>query len=116
MWGKNGMENNDMDALSGDAAPSADADDTALLALAGLLEQLWRVAAAAPGKPCSLAKLSKQSQRPMSLLKRQLTALEQAGLARVAMAEDGRGTVTLTDAGVQLCRQLDGAERDGPHG
>lgn len=101
------MEKDDMDALP---------DDAALLALAGVLEQLWRIAAAAPGKPCSLAKLSKQSQRPMSLLKRQLTALEQAGLAHVLTQDDGRATVSLTDAGVQMCRQLFGAGQDAHHG
>ena len=46
-------------------------DDEVMSALIGVLETLWRIEAGQPGKPCSLAKLSKQAQRPMSVLRRQ---------------------------------------------
>jgi predicted transcriptional regulator len=90
--------------------PDAGADEAALSALAGVLEQLWLVTLEAPGKPCSLAKLSKRSQRQMSVLMRQLTFLTEAGWVAVASQEDGGGSVELTELGRQLGAELFGAD------
>jgi DNA-binding IscR family transcriptional regulator len=72
-------------------------------ALAGLLEQLWRMARETPARPCSLARVSKRTGRPMSVLTRQLSVLSGAGLLEVAAREEGGGSVALTDAGRELC-------------
>ena len=74
-------------------------DDDVMAALAALLEALARIEAERPGKPCSLAKLSKQAGLPMSVLRRQLTLLEEAGLVALALDEGGvTGTVRLIGA------------------
>jgi DNA-binding IclR family transcriptional regulator len=72
-------------------------------ALAGLLEQLWRMVQEAPARPCSLARVSKRTQRPMSALMRQLSLLSEAGLVEVDAREEGGGSVALTAAGRALC-------------
>ena len=72
-------------------------------ALAGLLEQLWRMALEAPGRPCSLARASKRTRLPMSALMRQLSLLSEAGFVEVDAREEGGGTVVLTAAGRALC-------------
>ncbi|OEZ60553.1 ArsR family transcriptional regulator [Duganella sp. HH105] len=78
-----------------------------MTALIGVLEALWRINAEWPDKPCTLAKLSKQSERPMSVLRRQLTMLVDAGWVALALEEGGvAGTVLLTESGRQLGRQL----------
>lgn len=82
-------------------------DDDVIAALGGVLEALWRIQAEWPDKPCSLAKLSKQSQRPMSVLRRQLTMLEEAGLVSVSLDEGGvSGSVALSAAGRQLAASI----------
>ena len=82
-------------------------DDDVMAALGGVLEALWRIHAEWPDKPCSLAKLSKQSQRPMSALRRQLTLLVEAGWVELALDEGGvTGTVRLSPAGLQLAREI----------
>ena len=81
-------------------------DDEVLAALVGVLEQLWRSERERPGKACSLAWLSKQSARPMSVLRRQLVLLVEAGWVAQTLAEEGGGTVALSDAGRQLCTSL----------
>jgi predicted transcriptional regulator len=81
-------------------------DDAAMAALIGVLEQLWRITTATPDKPCSLAKLSKQSQRQMSVLKRQLTFLDGVGWVELDSREDGSGSVRLSAAGHQVCEEL----------
>jgi DNA-binding IclR family transcriptional regulator len=82
-------------------------DDDVMTVLAGVLEALWRIEAEWPDKPCSLAKLSKQAQRPMSVLRRQLTMLEEAGLVSMALDDGGiTGTVALSEAGRQLAADL----------
>lgn len=82
-------------------------DDDVIAALGGLLQALWRIEAEWPDKPCSLAKLSKQSQRPMSVLRRQLTLLEEAGLVTVTLDEGGvGGSVMLSAAGHQLAASI----------
>lgn len=81
-------------------------DDAALAALVGVLEQLWRSERERPDKACSLAWLSKQSARPMSVLRRQLVLLVEAGWVAQTLAEEGGGTVVLSDAGRQLCASL----------
>jgi DNA-binding transcriptional ArsR family regulator len=72
-------------------------------ALAGLLEQLWRMAQEAPARPCSLPRASKRTQRPMSALMRQLSLLSEAGFVEVDAREEGGGSVALTAAGRELC-------------
>jgi hypothetical protein len=53
-----------------------------------------------PDKPCSLARLSKQAQRPMSVLRRQLTSAGRGGLVALALEEAASaGTVQLTPPG-----------------
>jgi predicted transcriptional regulator len=90
-----------------DTVPGA--DEAALSALAGVLEQLWLATLETPAKPCSLARLSKRSQRQMSVLMRQLTFLSEAGWVALVSQEDGRGSVRLTEPGRQLCTELSGA-------
>ena len=82
-------------------------DDDVMAVLIGLLEALWRIEAEQPGKPCSLAKLSKQAQRPMSVLRRQLLMLVEAGWIGLSMDEGGiTGTVRLSASGLQLSNEL----------
>lgn len=82
-------------------------DKEVIAALVGVLEALWRIDAEWPDKPCTLAKLSKQSARPMSVLRRQLTLLADAGWVEVRLEEGGvAGTVMLTESGRQLGREL----------
>jgi DNA-binding IclR family transcriptional regulator len=82
-------------------------DDEVMAALAGVLEALRRIEAEWPDKPCSLAKLSKQVQRPMSVLRRQLTMLEEAGLITLALEDGGvAGTVQFSPAGRQLAADI----------
>jgi DNA-binding IclR family transcriptional regulator len=84
-------------------------NDELLSVLAGVLEALWRIEAEWPDKPCSLAKLSKQTQRPMSVLRRQLTMLEEAGLVSVALDDGGvTGTVAFSPAGRQMAAEIYG--------
>jgi DNA-binding IclR family transcriptional regulator len=82
-------------------------DDEVMAALIGVLEAMWRIETAHPGKPCSLAKLSKQAQRPMSVLRRQLLMLVEAGWVELRLDEGGiTGTVRLSATGLQLSSEL----------
>lgn len=82
-------------------------DDEVMTMLAGVLEALWRIEAEWPDKPCTLAKLSKQTQRPMSVLRRQLTLMEEAGLVTVTLDDGGvTGSVALSAAGRQLAADI----------
>ena len=82
-------------------------DDEVMAALVGVLEALWRIEQEHPGKPCSLAKLSKQAQRPMSVLRRQLLMLVEADWVALRLDEGGiTGTVSLSAAGRQLSSEL----------
>jgi len=82
-------------------------DDDVLAALTGVLEALWRIQAEWPGKPCSLAKLGKQSGRPMSVLRRQLTALVEAGWVELTLDDGGvTGMVQLSAEGMRLARDI----------
>ena len=72
-------------------------------ALAGLLEQLVQMVLEAPARPCSLARISKRTGRPMSVLMRQLSVLSAAGLVEVDAREEGGGSVLLTAAGHEVC-------------
>jgi len=84
-------------------------DDEVLTLLADVMQALWRSNAEWPNKPCSLARLSKQAGRPMSVLRRQLTMLEEAGLVDVALDEGGvSGTVAFTPAGRQMAMEIFG--------
>lgn len=71
-------------------------------ALASLLRQLWELLHEAPGKPCSLGRLSKRAQLRMSVLMRQLSVLSDAGLVEVAAREEGGASVAFTRAGREL--------------
>jgi DNA-binding IscR family transcriptional regulator len=79
-------------------------------ALAGLMEQLWRMAQEAPSRPCSLARVGKRAQLPMSTLMRALSLLSGSGLVEVAAREEGGGHVVLTAAGRDLCTAWFGAQ------
>ncbi|HEX7986492.1 MAG TPA: ArsR family transcriptional regulator [Duganella sp.] len=84
-------------------------DDEVMAALVSVLETLWRIEAEQPGKPCSLAKLSKQAQRPMSVLRRQLLMLADADWIELRLDEGGiTGSVRLSAGGLQLGRELFG--------
>ena len=94
-----------MDAINVDDLGMSEGE----LLLAGLLEQLWRMAQEAPARPCSLARVSKRVHRPMSALMRQLSLLSEAGLVAVDAREEGGGSVALTEAGRELCAGWFGA-------
>lgn len=78
-------------------------------ALAGLLEQLWRMALETPARPCSLARVSKRTRLPMSALMRQLSVLSEAGFVEVGAREEGGRGVVLTASGRALCAAWFGA-------
>jgi DNA-binding IclR family transcriptional regulator len=65
-------------------------------ALMALTELLLKLAELEAERPCSLARLAKQSGRPMSVLRRELAMLEQMGLVE---RDDEAGTVRLSADG-----------------
>lgn len=77
--------------------------------LAGLLEQLWRMALEAPTRACSLARVGKRTRLPMSALMRQLSVLAEAGFIEVDAREQGGSSVALTASGRELCAGWFGA-------
>lgn len=79
-------------------------------ALVAVLTQLWRARRDMPERAWSLAKLAKQSDLPMSALRRQLTGLSEGGFVAVRMNEDGTGSASLTEAGITLCRAVFGED------
>lgn len=79
-------------------------------ALVAVLAQLWRAKQETPARAWSLPKLAKQSALPMSALRRQLTALADAGLAEVRVSEQGAGSAWLTGEGESLCSAIIGAD------
>lgn len=106
--------------MNDDTAQDAPDDDTEAgldPVLAGILGELWQAATDPAARPMSLARLSKRAGVQMSVLRRVLTQLEDAGLAMAQIGEDGRGTAQLTDEGRALCDQLfGGAEGDDDSG
>jgi hypothetical protein len=100
--------------LSAGYAAAMDIDDQNMsegeAALAGLLEQLWRMVLEAPSRPCSLARVGKRTQLPMSTLMRALSLLSGSGLVEVAAREEGGGHVSLTANGRGLCTAWFGAQ------
>lgn len=81
--------------------------------LAAILQALWDHSRAGSDKDLSLARLSKRASVQMSVLRRVLTQLDDAGLVGTAMEEDGRGTARLTEEGQALCDQLFDSPEDG---
>ena len=77
--------------------------DPSILAVLQVLCQAGREGSASPW---SLAKVAKRAQLPMSVLRRVLTQLQSAGLADVAINEDGRGHASLTQSGAALAAQV----------
>jgi hypothetical protein len=61
-------------------------DEQTMHALAGVPDALRQMELERPDN-LLLARLSKQAQRPMSVLRRQLTMLEEAGLVALALEE-----------------------------
>ena len=98
-----------MDEMDVDDAGMSEAEAL----LAGLLEQLWRMAQATPSRSCSLARVSKRTRRPMSVLMRQLGLLSDAGWVEVAVREEGGGSVALSPAGRSLCAGWFGVHAPG---
>jgi DNA-binding transcriptional ArsR family regulator len=64
-----------------------------------ILHALAVEAAQSPLRDISLARLSKRAGLRQSTLRRYLTMLEDAGIVRMILAEDGRGRAALTEAG-----------------
>ena len=75
-------------------------NDTALQSLTELLLTLAELEAQ---RPCSPARLAKQSGRRMSVLLRELSVLEQMGLVR---HDSEAGRVGLTEEGRQFKQQI----------
>ena len=84
--------------------------------IAAVLEQLWTASRESPGKPWSLAKLSKRGNLTMSALRRALTALKWAELVDFDVQDDGRGHATPSPVGVELCAEIFGTERVNNNG
>ncbi|MGY2489115.1 transcriptional regulator [Cupriavidus sp. CP313] len=74
-------------------------------AMVAALQVLWQAGREGGSSPWSLAKIAKRAQLPMSVLRRVLTQLQAAGLADVAIDEEGRGHASLTPAGAELAAQ-----------
>ncbi|EYS86825.1 transcriptional regulator [Cupriavidus sp. SK-4] len=74
-------------------------------AMVAALQTLWQAGREGGASPWSLAKIAKRAQLPMSVLRRVLTQLQAAGLADVAIDEEGRGHASLTAAGAELAAQ-----------
>ncbi|GAB7522998.1 helix-turn-helix domain-containing protein [Paraburkholderia sp. 2C] len=86
-----------------DGAPDMNDPQVQLVVVLG---ELWGARDESPGKPWSLAKLSKRAQLPMSTLRRLLTELTAAGLVDVESRPDGTGSAVLTEQGAQVCADL----------
>ncbi len=83
--------------------------------LEAILRALWEHAREAGGD-LSLARLSKRAEALMSVLRRVLTQLADAGLAVMTLEEGGRGAARLTEEGEALCGALfEGDDRRMPH-
>ena len=78
-----------------------------------VLALLWSAHREPQGKPYSYARLSKQTGMRMSVLRRLLIGLHEAGWINLDDREDGTGTVTLTPAGLDLCTTLLQGQTDG---
>jgi DNA-binding IclR family transcriptional regulator len=72
-------------------------------ALMALTELLLKLAQLEAERPCSLARLSKQAGRPMSVLLRELAALEEMGLVE---RDQEAATVRLSAEGRSFCADL----------
>lgn len=74
--------------------------------LLSILSVLWDAQRRTPEKPCSLAKLSKQSGVSMSTLLRHMNTLIGAGLAEMTLRDEGGGSAALSPAGHDLCMAI----------
>src|ERR1700761_3606120 len=86
-----------------DGAPDMDDPQVQIVVVLG---ELWGAHNESPGKPWSLAKLSKRVQLPMSTLRRLLTGVTSAGLVEVETRPDGTGSAALTEQGAQVSADL----------
>ena len=77
--------------------------DPAVLAV---LRVLWQAQREDGNSPWSLAKIAKREKLPMSVLRRVLTQLQDAGLADVQTDDEGRGQARLTQDGAALAAQV----------
>lgn len=71
--------------------------------LVALTALLLKLAALEAERPCSLARLAKQAGRPMSVLLRELAALEDMGLVQ---RDGAAGAVRLSAEGGAFCAAL----------
>lgn len=91
----------DASADDGPDTPSADGIDPLTIAILRALHEDRE-----DERDMSLARLAKRVGARQSTLRRQLTALEDAGVVRVELDDDGSGTVSLTTEGSALCALL----------
>jgi DNA-binding IclR family transcriptional regulator len=80
--------------LQHDSTPEA-AEDALDPGLAAILNVLAAHAMEGTGRDLSLARLAKRTGLRQSTLRRYLTLLEEAGIVRVTLEEDGSGSISL---------------------
>ncbi|WP_201276340.1 helix-turn-helix domain-containing protein [Methylotetracoccus oryzae] len=80
--------------LPHDSSPET-AEDALDPGLAAILNVLAAHAMEGTGRDLSLARLAKRTGLRQSTLRRYLTLLEEAGVVRVTLGEDGSGSVSL---------------------
>ncbi|MEA3086559.1 MAG: hypothetical protein QOC89_4256 [Paraburkholderia sp.] len=76
------------------------------LSIATVLLHLWTACREPSARSWSLAKLSKRSKIAMSTLLRNLAPLEEAGLVKISIEDDGREVASLSASGLEVCAAL----------